>query len=168
MKHLYFIRHGESELNAQRIFAGQTDTPLNDIGRKQAKAAGEQAKSEHFDAIVSSPLQRALETARIIAQEIGYPPENVAVNAIFQERSLGSLEGMSWDAVDEHHTTAADVESWDSLLERARQGLEILRTLEADTVLLVSHGSYIRALQEVVDPRESHPEPANAQIVQLF
>src|SRR5581483_5723923 len=75
MKKLYFIRHGESVSNVERWHAGRIDTPLTERGRQQAREAGKKAKAQklHFDLIVSSPLSRALETARIIAKEIGYP-----------------------------------------------------------------------------------------------
>src|SRR5882762_6928889 len=97
MKYLYFCRHGQSQLNLERIYAGQTDTPLTDLGREQAKLAGDRADGIQPDLIVSSPLVRALETAQIIAGEIGYPLGKIATNDIFKERSLGSLEGKSWD-----------------------------------------------------------------------
>ena len=168
MLQLYVVRHGESELNARHIFAGQTDTPLNDVGRRQAQLAGEQARQFDFDIIVSSPLRRALETAQIIAGQIGFPLDKIIVNDSFQERSLGSLEGMSWEEVDERHVQATGMESWEDLILRAEGGLAFLRTIEADNVLLASHGSFIRALQEVLDPSQTHPEPENAQIVQLI
>src|SRR5690606_2527197 len=71
MKKLYFIRHGLSVMNRQGVFSGSIDTPLTDEGRKQAKRAGKLARDFGIDYIVSSPLARALETAQIIAGEIG-------------------------------------------------------------------------------------------------
>lgn len=168
MKHLYFVRHGESELNARHIFAGQIDTPLSAVGREQAKAAGRQAGGLSIDIIVSSPLQRALETARLIAEPIGYPVDDIRIVEVFKERSLGSLEGLSWDDIDETHAKGVDMEDWDALLVRAKQGLDYLQTVGADTVLLAGHGSFARALQMVIDPAGTYPEPENAQIVQLI
>lgn len=168
MKQLYFVRHGESELNARHIFAGQTDTLLSDRGEQQAAIAGAAAQSLHFDLIVSSPLTRALKTAQIIAKAIGYPPDRIVINDIFKERSLGSLEGLSWEGVDEESTHVTGIETWEELLVRAQAGLEFLKSLDADTILLAGHGSYIRALQMAIDPRQTYPEPPNAQIVQLI
>ncbi len=168
MKQLYFVRHGESELNARHVFAGQTDTPLSGLGREQAQAAGIHAKLLHFDVIVSSPLKRALETAQLIAKEIAYPLDNIRENDIFKERSLGALEGQSWDEVDENHATAAGIETWETLLVRAQSGLAYLQAIEDDIVLLVGHGSFVRALQTAIDPLGSYPEPPNARIVQLI
>jgi uncharacterized phosphatase len=168
MKQLYFVRHGESELNARHIFAGQTNTLLSARGEEQAAAAGKTANGLHFDLIVSSPLSRALRTAQIIAKAIGYPHDRIIINDIFKERSLGSLEGLSWEGVDEEATQVSDIETWDELLVRAKAGLEFLKGLDADTILLAGHGSYIRALQTVVNPNQSYPEPPNAHIVQLI
>lgn len=168
MQHLYFVRHGESELNLKRTYAGQTDTPLTDRGREQARAAGGQAKTVKFDLIISSPLVRALETAQIIAHEIGYPPEAIITNPQFIERSLGSLEGHSWDEVGEDETLFPDIETKEQLLVRARAGLEYLHTRSEDTILLVGHGSFSRSLRTAIDPSQNYDEPSNAEIVRLI
>jgi broad specificity phosphatase PhoE len=168
MQQLYVVRHGESELNALHIFAGQIDTPLTGTGREQARAAGRQATEIPIDRIISSPLKRALETAQLIANGIDYPADNIIANMLFVERSLGSLEGKSWEDVEEDHIQGVDIESWDALLERAREGLEFLQALTDDVVLLASHGTFIRALQTVLDSTRAYPEPTNAQIVQLI
>lgn len=168
MKHLYFVRHGESELNVQRVFAGQLDTPLTDRGREQARVAAEQARGLGIDAIVSSPLIRALETAQIIARSIGYSADRIIVNNVFKERFLGELQGKSWDTFDEDATDDNGAETDEALLERAGAGLALLREIEADTVLLVGHGSFSKALRQAIDPHNIYDEPANAEIVQLI
>lgn len=167
MKHLYFVRHGESELNVQRIFAGQTDTPLTERGREQAKVAGKRATSMRFDLVVSSPLSRALETAQIIAQEIHYPLEKIVVDDVFKERSLGSLEGKSWDEYAEEADAQNGAETDAELLARAKKGLEFLQGLPADDILLVGHGSFSRSLRTAIDPSQTYDEPPNAQVIQL-
>lgn len=167
MKHLYFVRHGESELNLQRIYAGQTDTPLTDRGRSQAKIAGDQAKAIDIDLIISSPLSRALETAQIIAKEIGYPVERIATNPLFIERSLGSLEGHPWDEVGEDESLFPDIETEEQLLIRAQAGLNYLRSLSDESILLVGHGSFSRSLRAALDPTHDYDEPPNAEIIQL-
>jgi probable phosphoglycerate mutase len=168
MKHLYFVRHGESVANVQRTFAGQIDTPLTEKGREQAKAAGEAAKGQHFDLIVASPLIRAHETAEIIAREIGYPVENIVVNDIFKEHYIGDLAGKSWDTYDEFDPRITNMETYDELTDRAAKGLELLKSSPADTVLLVGHGTFARLLQSVIDPAHEHTEPPNAKIIKLI
>lgn len=155
-------------LNVQRTFAGQLDTPLTDLGREQARQAGIQAQTLGIQVIVSSPLSRALETAQIIAQAIDYPAADITVNDLFKERFLGSLQGRPWDTFDEAATTDNGAETDEALLERARTGLALLQEIEADTVLLVSHGSFSKALRKAIDLRNIYDEPANAEIVQLI
>jgi broad specificity phosphatase PhoE len=168
VKHLYFVRHGESAANVQRVFAGQMDTPLTEKGREQAKAAGKAARKQHFDLIVSSPLVRAYDTAKIITHEIGYPVENIVVNDIFKEHYIGDLSGKSWDEYDEFDPRITNMESLNELKARAAKGLEFLRGLPADTILLVGHGSFVRLLQTAIDPTREYPEPPNAEVVQLI
>jgi uncharacterized phosphatase len=167
MKHLYFVRHGESIRNLQRIFAGQYDTPLTDRGRDQARQAGERARHLAVNLIVSSPLSRALETAQIIASSIGYPLDTILVQEVFKERSLGTLEGKSWDEYDEAATEDNGAETDAELLNRATKGLVILQERPEDSILLVGHGSFSRALRKALDPAGTYDEPENAEIVQL-
>jgi uncharacterized phosphatase len=168
MKHLYFCRHGESVLNFQQTYAGQTDTPLTDLGRQQAKLAAEYAIDLHIDLMVSSPLSRTLETAQIIASTIHYPASNIITNDLFKERALGSLEGKPFSTGPENSTVFPDIETETAILARAQEGLTYLKSLEADTVLLVGHGSFVRALQTAIDPSQEYPEPPNAHIIKLI
>jgi broad specificity phosphatase PhoE len=168
VKQLYFVRHGESVLNVERIFAGRIDTALTSLGEQQAKLAGAQAKQLQINLIVTSPQLRALKTAQIIAEDIGYPLNSIVSNPLFMERSLGSLEGKSWDEYNEDDSTDNNVESEEALLIRAKEGLEYLRQLGVDTVLLVSHGSFSRALRTAIDPTGEYEELANAELIQLI
>lgn len=149
MKKLYFIRHGLSELNVQGKFAGVTETPLTDEGRKQAKAAGILAKEHNIDLIVASPMSRALETSQIIAKEIGYPVKDIQINKVLIERDFGELEGKSWSP-DLNLDGISDLETDDTLLERAHLALNWLHSLPQETILVVSHGSFGRALRAAI------------------
>ena len=95
MKHLYYMRHGESTYNAQEMWAGQADAPLSAKGHKQAKRAATKAKQQGlaFDIIISSPLSRAHHTAKYIAEAVGYPEDEILLHPGFVERGFGSLEG---------------------------------------------------------------------------
>ena len=68
---IYLIRHGQTETNKEHRLQGRSDIPLNDLGRKQAQTAAGWFRSQGivFDIIYSSPLIRAVETARIIAPD---------------------------------------------------------------------------------------------------
>lgn len=146
MKKLYFIRHGLTEMNVAGLYAGTCETPLTAEGRKQANAAGQHAKGLDIDYIVCSPLSRARETAKIIAKQIGYPTKNIHSNQLFAERHFGALEGQPWNP-DLDLDGIADVETRDTLLERAWLALMFLKTVPAHNILVVSHGQFGRALR---------------------
>ena len=67
----WLIRHGETEWNRQQVFRGRIDVPLNQLGRRQAELLGEHFRPHRVDAVYSSPLRRALETAQAIARPHG-------------------------------------------------------------------------------------------------
>lgn len=154
-------------MNTQGVFAGRQDTPLTDRGRAQAREAANSLKSIHVSAIVCSNLSRAAETAEIIAQAINYPTNQIIVDERFTEQTYGTLEGKPWTTTD--WSTFSGIETDEELIIRARQALDYLHTLDADTVLLVSHGSFSRALQAAIHggamPTD---EPANAKVTQFI
>jgi broad specificity phosphatase PhoE len=84
------------------------------------------------------------------------------------ERSLGSLEGQYYDFGHEDDESNGTIEPMERLMRRASEGLELLRAIDVDTVLLVSHGSFGKALQTVLNPDVSYSEPPNAQIIKLL
>jgi broad specificity phosphatase PhoE len=149
MKKLYFVRHGQSVMNVSGHVSGHTDTELTDEGREQAKVAGQSAKNLQIDYIISSPLKRAHETAKIIAREIGYPEASIHLNSLFMERYYGKAEGEVWRA-DLDVDGFADVETVDEIMGRAKQALKFLHSLEAERILVVSHGAFGRALRSVI------------------
>lgn len=170
MRKLFFVRHGLSEMNKLGIYSGSTETNLAPEGREQAREAGKSAKGLGIDKIISSPMGRAKETAQIIAKEIGYPLEAIEHNGLLVERNMGALEGQPWDP-DTNMDGIADIETTDTLLQRARLALLFLENQPRDTILVVSHGATGRALRHVIDPSiPFYPSPRfeNAQIVQLL
>ena len=90
--HLYVVRHGETEYNAQGRYAGSTDVPLNDTGIRQAVQLSQQLAGIPFDVIVSSPLWRARQTADIISAS-----RNIRVLIMdgLAERNMGVYEGLT-------------------------------------------------------------------------
>ncbi len=153
MKQLYFVRHGLSVLGQQGLWAGSTDTPLADEGRTQASQAGVTARAQglRFDVIISSPLIRAAETARLIAVELDYPISAIETSSLIVERDFGDLESMPWHS--EYDVDAVpSAESREALLARAQTFLDELRARPEDTILIVSHGSFGRALRSLISP----------------
>ncbi|HTE21778.1 MAG TPA: histidine phosphatase family protein [Candidatus Limnocylindria bacterium] len=160
MKKLYFIRHGQSQLNVEGRYAGRAETPLTDEGRTQAKRTGQDAKGLKIDLIVSSPLSRALETAQIVAAEIGYPLDKIIADERFTERDFGKLEGQIWSPTHKHQDLSPyNIETDQELLARTRKTLDWLESQPANSILVVSHGAFGRALRSLfkADFPMSHP-----------
>ncbi|HSX43550.1 MAG TPA: histidine phosphatase family protein [Candidatus Saccharimonadales bacterium] len=173
MRHLYLVRHGHTEMNEAGRFSGQTETHLTARGREQAQEAGKQAKALQLDLIVSSPLSRAHDTARIIAEEIGYPEYAIKLDNLLMERHFGSAEGVVYSREFDMESIA-DAEKLESLRSRLEQLWNKLQDTPAENILIVGHGSAGRMLRHVVLPHipfhgtsEAHHLP-NAEIIQLL
>jgi len=94
------VRHGETDWNlSRRIQGGGSDTQLNQKGRQQAESLALRLKQEKIQAIYSSPLQRARDTARAIARYYQLPVE---IEPSLKEIEVGALEGMSIADVGKH------------------------------------------------------------------
>lgn len=89
-KTIYIFRHGQTDYNVARRVMGQLDIPLNDVGRIQAAELANKLETATIDVIYSSPLTRAIETARAIADKIGAP---IITDARLMERNNGKLQG---------------------------------------------------------------------------
>ncbi len=150
MKHLYFMRHGLSVMNKKGLFSGRTDTPLAKEGVLQCQEAGRSLKGTPIDLIISSPMLRAFQSAKIVAKEIGYPETKILLNDLFMERDLGSLEGKDYIrglTLNLH----PGVEHSDNLIERAKQAIAFLNNQQANNILVVSHSSLGRALKHAIN-----------------
>src|SRR5262245_49749927 len=106
MRHLVFVRHGESELNAAnnlaRIYCGQIETPLTDRGRQQAVEAGRRLAQLSYlqpARAVSSPLRRAEETLQLLLGSLSPSIERLPAAPALMERSHGLFEGRREDEV---------------------------------------------------------------------
>lgn len=154
---LYLLRHGETAWNAERRIQGISDTPLNDVGRAQAAALVKALKDRPIEFIVTSPLQRARETASILAEALSVPIEEAPGLA---EMNQGAFEGKKIEELREAHNgffdrwaeTPADVrmpdgETLGELQERAWAAIEQLRERYAGrTLIAVSHNLAISTI----------------------
>lgn len=180
MRRLYFVRHGESEFNKAKKWAGSSDTPLTSLGRKQAKKAGQKIKKQGlaFDVIIASPLERAHHTAKHIATEIDYPHDKIIIDNQLIERDFGSLEGkkdllnatryfIDESAIDNH----PGAEKLQDLQKRADELLAYLHTLPHDSILIVGHGASGRALRRAIEKGPLNVRGKNienAEVVKLI
>jgi broad specificity phosphatase PhoE len=147
----YFVRHGESEGNAARVFTGQTDSPLTARGRQQAAAVAAELGKVKFDRIVSSDLSRTRDTAEVIAKRQGIPVEIVPE---LREINVGDRTGKSFDETrglpnwnDDGYVAWPGGETFDQVLTRTLGAIDRLtRESPGKTILVVGHGGVNRIL----------------------
>jgi len=106
MRHLVFVRHGESALNAlsrtRRTYCGQVETPLTEVGRQQAIEAGKKLAQLRYvepKSAISSPLTRAVETLSLLADQLAEPVNVLPPSRHLMERSHGKFEGVAEEVV---------------------------------------------------------------------
>ena len=140
------VRHGQTDWNAQRRLQGSTDIPLNDVGRGQARNAVAVLSGYRWDAVVSSPLSRAAETADLIAAGLGLGPARRV--AELTERSFGPAEGMQDGPELDALRIPGGFRGAESADVAALRGLASLEALAEEfrgrRVLVVAHGSLLR------------------------
>ena len=142
MTTLLLIRHGETDWNAEGRLQGHTDTPLNDFGRRQARLLAAQLTEDELDAVYSSDLARARETAEIVGERLHLP---VVLDADLRERNWGNWEGLSWTERDEVEFVG---ESPEEHRGRMLEALErIAERHPGGRVLVVTHGGSMRRVQ---------------------
>lgn len=161
MKKLYLLRHGQTEFNVKKLVQGRCDSPLTDLGRKQAGMAAAWLKSHDVvpDKVVSSPLGRAMDTASLVACELLGPFAAVEPCEGIIERCYGTFEEGPHDALP------TDV--WDpgeDLIPFGGEGSQALQTRMVstlahlmntdgiETLLAVSHGSASRQFIKAAAP----------------
>ncbi len=143
----WFLRHGETDWNAQGLSQGRTDIPLNSVGLAQARRAARTLEGSGIAAVVASPLSRARVTAEIAAEALGLP---VSFDDDLREVNFGEQEGRPMgDWYDDWIAgtyTPERAEPFPVLLARAV--LAVNRALERPApVLVVAHGALFRALR---------------------
>ena len=145
MTTLLLVRHGETDWNAEGRLQGHTDTLLNDYGRRQAAALGEDLAGDGIDVVYSSDLARARETAEIVAGRLGLP---VVLEPGLREKNWGSWEGLT---PMERDATEYVGESNEDHRERTLRTLgAIAERHPGRRVLVVTHGGSIRRVQAAV------------------
>jgi len=155
MIRLLVARHGQSEWNAVGRWQGRADPPLSEVGLAQARAAA--ASIGAVDAVVASPLERALVTATVISESIGVGP--VMVEPGLQERHAGEFQGLTRVEIDQQFPGYLDTgrrpPGWEpdaDVTVRALAALDSVATMvggrsaQAD-ILAIAHAGIIYALE---------------------
>lgn len=167
---LYIIRHGETEENKQMILQGHLPGTLTDNGKQQIKNTSERLLTTgiNFDCIISSDLQRAIDSAQIISSSLSIP---IFTMAILRERNWGPYTGMLiseaakrfkingiWQFPNKHHFMqeveddyernnkyGKFAETEEEIFERAKKALiEIKNMYKYDNIIIVTHGQFAR------------------------
>ena len=153
------LRHGESVGNAESRWQGQSDFPLTDTGRAQARALAERWKKEEleFDLVISSPLLRAKETAEIVASALNV---SIEFEPLWLERDNGEFSGLTAHEVRQNFQRAPFTTPYDpvgvdgegdwELFLRAGQALQSLLKREPAKYLIVSHGGLLNQFMHAV------------------
>ena len=150
MTEIYLVRHGQTEWNTQLIFRGRKDIPLNEMGHEEARALAGTLKDRNIDAIYTSPLRRALETAQPIATLLAL---TVVPVQGFIDINYGEWEGVSHHEIKERYAHQyaqweqrpelvqfPQGETLDAVKERSLDAfIDIARKNPARSVLIISH-----------------------------
>ncbi|MCB1385910.1 MAG: histidine phosphatase family protein [Nitratireductor sp.] len=157
---IYYVRHGETDWNAQARFQGRRDIPLNDKGRAQAGRNGralvaELGAADGFD-FLCSPLSRARDTMEIIRGGMGLDPADYAIDERLIEASYGDLEGVSLSGIEARHPDLFETRRTDRWHFTPPGGESLAMTLArvsplidglAGPTVIVAHGAVGRAVR---------------------
>jgi probable phosphoglycerate mutase len=156
MTELLVVRHGETDWNAQLRFQGHADPSLNALGREQARGLADELAGAHVQAVYSSDLARARETAEIVGERLGVP---VVPRAELREIDVGEWQGLTRGEIDARFPAAylswqrgesgwLEGESYEELAARVLPALvRIASEHPGGRVLVVAHGGTIRVVR---------------------
>jgi broad specificity phosphatase PhoE len=176
---ILLVRHGETDWNRENRFQGHADLPLNDNGRAQARALAGMLADEPLAAVYTSPLQRASETAEILAIRLGL---FIRLEPRLMEVDVGSWSGLTRDEVERGNPQGYarwragghgwdDGETYERLASRVLAALhDIAERHVSQRVVVVGHGGTVRAAlahADGLDPagfRHAIPPAANCSV----
>lgn len=137
---IYFVRHGQTDLNKKKIFQGHIDEPLNELGVLQAINVSIELQKEKFDYIFSSPLKRAYQTAEAINK---FHNINIIKDVRLSETNLGKMQGQPYNEenIDNYFKDPKkyDGEGFEDVYIRVKEFLEDIKDLKGKNILIVSH-----------------------------
>ena len=173
---IWITRHGQTDLNAQNLMQGRSDIPLNEVGISQAKAAREKIGDMVFDAVYSSPLDRAITTASIIG---GVDKSKVIIDERIIEADFGKYEKVAYSKMGlpmilfwmlpEIFPCPEGTESTRQMIERSHSFLKEIEKKNYENVLVACHGGIIRTMRGYMEDSPKgyvwRPRPKNCEIL---
>lgn len=172
---IWLVRHGQTNLNKYKLMQGRTDEPLNDVGRSQGERARKSVGDIEFDAVYSSPLSRAIETASIVS---GFPVSDIIVDKRITEVDFGKYELCKYSklgvrmtlywALPEVFSAPKGVEDICSMIRRSQSFIKDIEKEDYENVLIASHGGILRAINGYLLDRRNglrwRPKMSNCEI----
>lgn len=160
---IYIVRHGQTEQNLKKKLQGRSNHPLTDLGREQASAVGDAFRDAGivFDKVYTSPLDRAIETAKLVAGDVPIECEDALI-----EMDYGPYEGTDLHnlppEVEEffqdftNHPAPEGMEQLSSVVARAGEFLERLKAEAVHRdILLSTHAIAMKGLLEYLTPESN-------------
>ena len=154
---LGMFRHGQTEWNINLRLQGTADIPLNQNGISQVEQAS--ARIGSWDVLLSSPLQRAVESAKILSRSTGL---DLGISEVLLERSFGIGEGMTYQQWQHRYSKLDFIPGAESERSVFNRSQKLLDQIQADypgkKVLVVTHGALIRFVLNLVTDNELPPK----------
>jgi len=166
---IYFIRHGESCYNAEGRLQGQSQTPLSPLGLRQAESVAAALAQEPIEAIYTSPLTRAMQTATPLARALGVTP---IADPRLMEIHVGMFQDLLHTEIAERYPEETAMwrgsdpdyripggESRRDLMTRGRAAFDAIVAGGQKTVAVISHGGLLAAIfKSILDvPADRNP-----------
>lgn len=156
IKTVYFVRHGQSEHNVAPIFQAP-DSKLSNIGIEQASYIAERVSKLSFDVLISSPFERAKQTAEEISKKTGKIPEycdlfieRVKPSNIYNKPYSDEKANNLWREWDKSLYTPGlkieDGENYEDLVNRADKALDFFNSRKEQSFVVVTHGFFLRMI----------------------
>lgn len=158
---IHTLRHAYTQYNAEKRYAGTIDVPLNEAGRRDARAAAMKLADKSFDVVITSKLKRAIETAQILVGNNA----KIVHTELCNERRFGIMEGLTWEEVqhldppilliqvgnDLHTVNPKGGEPFEDLWERAKKFRRyIFKNYRGLNILVISHGVFLQMFHGVL------------------
>ena len=149
--HIGLFRHGQTDWNINFLLQGVTDIPMNSTGIEQVKAAARSLQKSDWDLVLTSPLGRARETAKIIAEHLGF--DEVFEQDLLIERSFGEAEGLAYEQWKTKYSNLDEIPGGESKSELTARSELLLETFASThpgkRILAISHGALIRTVLSI-------------------
>ena len=162
MTRVIFIRHGETLWNIEEREMGHLDSPLSDLGERQAKAIANRLNGVSFAHLFSSDLGRAIQTATYISEKTGH---KIETDIELRERNMGIFQGytrsemkkhfpVEWNQYNSENKFEYVIPSGESQRQRLERSIRVMNRLADshpdEAIVVVSHGGILRGFFEFV------------------